>query len=270
MTAVSPAAPARAMPPHVSPLDGLRQTLTLAWRTLVQVRHNPWELGDFSFQPIMFVLLFTFVFGGAIAGSTGDYLQFALPGIIMMNAIFITMYTGLGLNTDVTKGVFDRLRSLPIARWAPLTGRITADLVKQAWSVALLLVVGYILGFRVTTNFWGVLGTFALVLLFSLAFSWVSVLVGLLARDPEQVQLFSFTALFPVTFVSSVFVPTITMPGWLQGWVRINPVTSLSDAARGMLVGGPTVGPTMRALLWAIAIAAVFAPLSAWAFRRRV
>jgi oleandomycin transport system permease protein len=268
MTAVSqsPATPA----PHVSPLAGLQQTATLAWRTLVQVRHNPWELGDFSFQPIMFVLLFTFVFGGAIAGDTGDYLQFALPGIIMMNAIFITMYTGLGLNTDVTKGVFDRLRSLPIARWAPLTGRITADLVKQAWSVALLLVVGYVLGFRVTTNLWGVLGTFALVLVFSLAFSWVSVLVGLLARDPEHVQLFSFTALFPVTFVSSVFVPAETMPGWLQAWVKINPVTHLSDAARGMLVGGPVAGPVLRSLLWALLIAAVFAPLSAWAFRRRV
>ncbi|HEY3007078.1 MAG TPA: ABC transporter permease [Micromonosporaceae bacterium] len=268
MTAATQPAPALA--PHVSPVEGLRQTATLAWRTLVQVRHNPWELGDFSFQPIMFVLLFTFVFGGAIAGDTGDYLQFALPGIVMMNAVFITMYTGLGLNTDVTKGVFDRLRSLPIARWAPLTGRIAADLVKQAWSVALLLVVGYVLGFRVTTNFWGVLGMFALVLLFSLAFSWVSVLVGLLARDPEHVQLFSFTALFPVTFVSSVFVPAATMPGWLQSWVKINPVSYLSEAARGMLVGGPVAGPTLRAILWAALIAAVFAPLSAWAFKRRV
>jgi oleandomycin transport system permease protein len=270
MTAVSPTAPPPVLAPRVAPIDGLRQTGTLAWRTLVQVRHNPWELGDFSFQPIMFVLLFTFVFGGAIFGSTGDYLQFALPGIIMMNAVFITMYTGLGLNTDVTKGVFDRLRSLPIARWAPLTGRIVADLVKQAWSVALLLGVGYVLGFRVTTNFWGVVGTFALVLVFSLAFSWVSVLVGLLAKDPEQVQLFSFTALFPVTFVSSVFVPAETMPGWLQTWVNINPVSYLSEACRGMLVGGPVAGPTIRSLLWALAITLVFAPLSAWAFKRRV
>ena len=137
------------------PDRGLRQTLTLAWRTLVQIRHNPWELGDFSFQPIMFVLLFTYVFGGAIAGSTGDYLTFALPGIIVMNMLFVTMYVGLGLNTDLTKGVFDRLRSLPIARWAPLAGRITADLVKQAWSIALLLGVGIILGFRLGTTWLG-------------------------------------------------------------------------------------------------------------------
>ena len=119
--ATAPTAPA--LSPQVSPVEGLRQTLTLAWRTLVQIRHNPWELGDFSIQPIMFVLLFTYVFGGAIAGSTGEYLTFALPGIIVMNMLFVTMYVGIGLNTDLTKGVFDRLRSLPIARWAPLAGR---------------------------------------------------------------------------------------------------------------------------------------------------
>ncbi|MBA3720648.1 MAG: ABC transporter permease, partial [Nocardioidaceae bacterium] len=131
---------------RVSPVDGLRQTLTLGWRTLVQIRHNPWELGDFSFQPIMFVLLMTYVFGGAIAGSTSAYLTFMLPGIIVMNMLFVTMYVGMGLNVDLTKGVYDRLRSLPIARWAPMAGRISADLVKQAWSILLVLVVGMILG----------------------------------------------------------------------------------------------------------------------------
>lgn len=264
MTATTPA-----LRPRVSPLEGLRQTLTLAWRTLVQIRHNPWELGDFSFQPIMFVLLFTYVFGGAIKGSTGAYLTFALPGIIVMNMLFVTMYVGLGLNTDLTKGVFDRLRSLPIARWAPLTGRITADLLKQAWSIALLLGVGFILGFRLGTNLAGLVGAVALLLFFALAFSWVSVLVGVLARDPEKVQLFGFTALFPVTFVSNVFVPVETMPGWLQGVVKANPVSILSDAARGLLVGGPTVGPVLASILWGIGIMAVFAPLSMWGFKRR-
>ena len=134
-TVTGPAAPA--VKPRVSMAEGLTQTLTLAWRTIVQVRHNPWELGDYSIQPIMFVLLFTYVFGGAIAGSTGDYLTFALPGIIVMNMLFVTMYVGTGLNTDLTKGVFDRLRSLPIARWAPMAGRILADQVKQAWSIFL-------------------------------------------------------------------------------------------------------------------------------------
>lgn len=258
------------LPAKVSPIEGLQQSATLAWRTLVQIRHNPWELGDYSFQPIMFVLMFTYVFGGAIAGSTGDYLTFALPGIIVMNMLFVTMYVGLGLNTDLTKGVFDRLRSLPVARWAPMAGRISADLVKQAWSFALLLGVGIILGFRIGTSFLELLGAVALVLLFALAFSWTSVLVGLLAKNPEQVQLFGFTALFPVTFVSNVFVPEETMPGWLQPIVEANPVSILADATRGLMVGGPVAGPVLWSLVWAAAIVVVFAPLSVWAFKRRV
>ena len=251
-------------------VEGLRQSATLAWRTLVQIRHNPWELGDFSFQPIMFLLMFTYVFGGAIEGSTGDYLTFALPGIIVMNMLFVTMYVGLGLNTDLTKGVFDRLRSLPLARWAPMAGRIAADLVKQAWSVVLLLGVGMLLGFRVETSPLAVLGMTALVLAFALAFSWVSVLVGVLAKDPEHVQLFGFTALFPVTFVSNVFVREETMPDWLRAVVEVNPVSILADASRGLLVGGPVAGPVTWSLVFAVAFTAVFAPLSMWAFRRRV
>ena len=182
-------------------VEGLRQTLTLAWRTLIQIRHNPWELGDFSIQPIIFVLLFTYVFGGAIADSPAEYLQYALPGIIVMNMFFVTMYVGQGLNTDITKGVFDRLRSLPIARWAPLSGRILADMVKQAWSIVLLLVVGFILGFRLGTSVAGLAAAFLLIMFFALCFSWVTVLVGVLASEPEKVQLFGFTALFPVTFL---------------------------------------------------------------------
>lgn len=264
MTAVSDVSP------RVTPAEGLRQTLTLAWRTLVQIRHNPYELLDFSIQPIMFVLLFTYVFGGAIAGSTGAYLTFALPGIIVMNMLFVTMYVGLGLNTDLTKGVFDRLRSLPIARWAPLAGRITADLVKQAWSVLLLLIVGFVLGFRVGTNVMGLLAATLLILVFALAFSWVSVLVGVLAKEPEKVQVFGFTALFPITFISNVFVQTSTMPGWLQPVVKANPVSILSDAARGLIVGGPVATPVLQSLLWAAGIAIVFAPLSAYFFKRRI
>jgi len=270
MTAVSAPVATPALSPRVSPVEGLRQTLTLAWRTLVQVRHNPFELLDFSIQPIMFVLLFTYVFGGAISGSTGAYLTFALPGIIVMNMLFVTMYVGMGLNTDLTKGVFDRLRSLPIARWAPLAGRIAADLVKQAWSIALLLAVGLLMGFRIGTNWAGMLGAFALLLLFALAFSWVSVLVGVLAKDPEHVQIFGFTALFPLTFVSSVFVPINEMPGWLQAFVKVNPVTILADATRGLMVGGPVATPVMQTLMWAAIITAVFAPLAVWAFKRRV
>jgi oleandomycin transport system permease protein len=273
MTAVPTTLPAAQPEDSSSDLrlaDGLRQSATLAWRTLVQIRHNPWELGDFSFQPIMFVLLFTYVFGGAIAGSTGEYLTYALPGIIVMNMLFVTMYVGMGLNTDLTKGVFDRLRSLPLARWAPMAGRITADLVKQAWSILLLLGVGMLLGFRFGTSLPAVLAASLLLLAFALAFSWVSVLVGVLAKDPEHVQIFGFTALFPVTFVSNVFVESETMPGWLQAVVDVNPVSVLADATRGLMVGGPVAGPVTWSLVSVLVITAVFAPLSMWAFRRRV
>jgi oleandomycin transport system permease protein len=218
----------------------------------------------------MFVLLFTYVFGGAIAGSTGEYLTFALPGIIVMNMVFVTMYVGMGLNTDLTKGVFDRLRSLPIARWAPMAGRITADLVKQAWSIFLLLGVGAILGFRIGTSWLELLAAVALLLVFALAFSWISVLAGIRAKDPEQMQIFGYTALFPITFVSNVFVPVETMPDWLQVVVEVNPISILADATRGLMVGGPVAEPVVGSLLWAAAIVAVFAPLSMRAFRRRL
>src|ERR1700754_1136717 len=139
------------VPARLTPLVAVRNTATLAWRTLVQIKHNPFELIDFSVQPIMFLVLFTYIFGGAIAGSTSEYLAFGLPGIMVQNMLFATMNTGVGLNTDISKGVFDRLRSLPISRFSPLAGRILADVIKQAWAIGLLLVVGTILGFRIQT-----------------------------------------------------------------------------------------------------------------------
>jgi oleandomycin transport system permease protein len=261
---------AAAPPARTRPFEGLVQSVTLSWRTLVQIKHNPMELIDFSIQPIMFLLLFTYVFGGAISGSTGDYLTFALPGIIVQNALFGTLNTGVGLNTDLTKGVFDRLRALPIARWSPLAGRIAADMVKQAWAMALLLGLGAIMGFRVGTGVAGVLGAFGLMLVFAMAFSWISVLVGMLVSEPEKVMIFGFAVMFPLTFVSNAFVPSDTMPGWLQGWVDVNPVTKLADAVRGLLVDGPVAGPLAASLLWAAGILAVFAPLAVRAFKRRV
>ena len=256
--------------PRPGAAAGLRHTGTLAWRTLVQIKHNPFELFDFSVQPVMFLLLFTYVFGGAIAGSTGDYLVFGLPGIIVQNLLFATLNTGVGLKTDLTKGVFDRMRSLPIARWSPLAGRIVADVIKQAWAVTLLLVVGMLLGFRIGTGPLHVLGAFALLLTFALAASWLSVLVAMLVSAPEKVQIFGFVTLFPLTFASNAFAPTATMPGWLQAWVKVNPVSVLADAVRGLLSGGPVAGPVTQSLLWSAGLLLVFAPLSVWAFRRRV
>lgn len=248
----------------------IQQTLTLAWRSLVQIRHNPWELGDYSIQPVLFLVLFLYVFGGAVAGSTEAYLSFMLPGVIVMNLMFVTVYVGHGLNTDLTKGVFDRLRALPIPRWAPLAGRIIADMVKQAVCIFLLLGIGFLLGYRPGGPISGVFAMTVLLLVFALAASWIMVLIGVIARDPEHVQLFGFTVLFPVTFVSNAFVPLETMPDWLQGVVAINPVSVLTDASRALLAGTPVMDPVIGSLLWALGIAAVFAPLSVWALSRRL
>jgi len=258
--------------PRVGPLDGIRQTFSLAWRTLVQIRHNPVELIDFSIQPVMFLLLFTYVFGGAIGGSPHAYLMFALPGIIVQNSLFTTLNTATGLSTDLKEGFFDRLRSLPIARFAPLAGRILADIAKQAWAVAMLLAIGAILGFRFGAGAGrplGALAAFALVLVCTLAISWALVLVSMLAANPEKVQIFGFVVLFPLTFTSDAFVRTASMPGWLQAWSKANPVSILSDAMRGLLVSGPAARPVAESLLYAAAFTLVFAPLAVRAFKRR-
>src|SRR5215211_6333402 len=235
--------PVPAVQDRVGPLDAARHTLTLAWRSLVQIRHNPMELADLSLQPLMFVVLFAYVFGGAISGSPKAFLQFGLAGII-------------------TQGVFDRFRSLPIARSAPLAGRIAADVVRQVWSMAILLGVGTLLGFRVQTNPAGVLAAVALILVFTCAFSWLPVLVAMLVDEPEKVMMLGFVVVFPLTFASSAFVPVATMPGWMQAWVAVNPATLLVDAVRGLLVGGAVAAPALGALAWAAAIGAVAAPVA--------
>jgi oleandomycin transport system permease protein len=265
-----PGGAAGGLAPRVGPLEGLRQTFSLAWRTLVQIKHNPAELIDFSIQPVMFLLLFTYVFGGAIGGSPHKYLMFALPGIIVQNSLFTTLNTATGLSTDLEKGFFDRLRSLPIARFAPLAGRILADIAKQAWSVLMLLVIGFILGFRIGTNPLATLAAVGLILVSTLALSWALVLVAMLAANPEKVQIFGFVVLFPITFTSDAFVRTASMPGWLQAWSKANPVSLISDAMRGLMVSGPIARPLAESLLYAVAFTAVFAPLAVRAFRRRV
>lgn len=270
VTATLPAPGGDAASGRVRPLAAFRQTGTMAWRSLVSVKHNPLELVDYSITPIMFVGLFAFVFGGQMAGSPKEYLQYALAGIIVQNTLFMSMYTALSLNTDLTKGVFDRLRSLPIARSAPLLGRITADLCKQLWAMLLMIGLGALLGFRLHQGALGLLLGALLLLAFAAAMSWTAVLIGLLAGDAEKVQVFAFTIIFPLTFTSSAFARVETMPGWLQAWVEINPVTHLSDAFRALLVGGELAGPVVWSLVWAAGIAAVFFPLAMRAYRARL
>ncbi|MGI8333106.1 ABC transporter permease [Actinomadura scrupuli] len=279
MTTLAEPAPAPVtLGKRISPISAVNNTLTLAWRSLVQIKHNPMELIDLSIQPIMFVLLFAYVFGPAMAGSVSAYLPILIPGIIVQNALFATMSTGVGLNVDVTKGVFDRLRSLPISRTSPLAGRILADIAKQAWSMAILLTVGVLMGFRIETTPLAVIPAFGLLLAFALLLSWASVFIGLTVSEPEKVQVFGFVVIFPLTFLSNAFIPlSHKYPDWIYNVMKYNPVSQMVDALRGLLIGHDlqghsqgVAGPATASLLWGLALAAVFIPLSLRAFKGRV
>lgn len=254
---------------RVGPVEGLRQTLTLAWRSIIRIKHDPSEVAELSFQPIIFTLLFTYVFGGAISGDRQSYLQFMIPGMLVMTMLFTSLQVGQGINTDLVKGTFDRLRSLPIARSAPLAGRIVADQLKQIWAIILVTGVSLLLGFRPEEGALGVIAAAPLLLIFSAAFSWVAVLVGVTAKDAERVQLFGMTVVLPISFVSGVFAPTDTMPGVLRAFADINPVGNLLEACRGLINGGPVAEPLTWSLAWAAIIVLVFAPLAVRALNKR-
>jgi len=259
-------APAR----RLSPLGGLRNTFTLTWRSVLKIRTNMEDVIGLSLQPIMFLVLFTYVFGGAIAhGNTHTYLQYELPGLLVMTVVFATLGTGLMLNQDITGGVFDRFRSLPIARWAPLAGAVLGDMVRYMISVAVTIGFGMLLGFRVETNPFAAIAGCLLLLTFALALCWVSALLGLLVKTPQGVQVFGSLGIFPLVFGSNLLVQTATMPGWLQAFVKVNPISYLTEAERSLFTGGPVASPAIRSLLWALGIFVVFAPLAVRAYRRR-
>lgn len=249
----------------------LRNVASMAWRNLVQIKHNPMELVDLSLQPVMFLLLFVYVFGGQMDGSPTNYLQYALAGLIAQNSLFATMNTSIGVNTDISKGVFDRFRSLPIARSAPLAGRIIADMFKQVWSLALMLSLGLLIGFNLDGGLLGAFGAAALLVAFAVAMSWFAVLIGVIAKSAEKVQIFAFVLIMPLTFTSSAFVRPETMPGLLETWAsNLNPVSHLADATRGLLGDGPVAQPLAWTLVWAAALAALFFPLAMRAYRSKL
>jgi oleandomycin transport system permease protein len=254
----------------MTPDRALRHSLTLAWRTLVRIRRNPEQLLDVTLQPIVFVTLFVFLFGGAIRNETRhQYLEFVLPGIMVMTVVFASMGTGIGLNTDVTKGIFDRFRSLPISRSAPLTGTIMGDFVRYLVSIAMVFAYGSVLGFRIGSNPLFALAAVGLMFVFGFAVGWIWVLLGLYVKSPQSLQGFGFIVMFPLTFGSNVFVSTSTLPGWLQAWVKVNPVTALTQVSRDLVLGtGPVATPAWHSVLWAAAITAVFAPLAVRRYRR--
>jgi oleandomycin transport system permease protein len=265
----------QAPPPVSAPEQGtrpfplLRHSLVLAGRAVRKIRRTPEQFIDVTLQPIIFVILFVYVFGGAISGSTHDYLQYVLPAIMVQTVLFSSLSIGVNLNTDIKKGVFDRFRSLPIGRSAPLIGAVSAEVVRFSTSVIVLMAFGYALGFRVGTDPLSALAGCLLAVAFALCMSWVAVFLGTWLRESGAVQGIGFLVMFPLTFGSNMFVPTSSLPGWLQGWVRINPVTHLTDAIRGLLVGGPVAAPVGWSVLTGAIILAIFAPLAVATYRRK-
>jgi ABC transporter DrrB family efflux protein len=264
-------------PPVLPPLEEetlgerLRWTvvdaLTLAKRNLTHLVRLPQLLVFATIQPVMFVLLFTFVFGGAI-DTPGDYIDFLMPGIFVQTVTFGATQTGVGLADDLGKGLIERFRTLPMSRSAVLAGRTLSDLTRNAMVVLLMFVVGTLVGFSPDGGVLSVLAAAGVVLLFSFALSWMAALVGLSATDAETAQTTMFPLLFPLVFASSAFVPTTSMPDWLRVWADNQPVTATVDAARALTQGVATTGDVLPSILWSAAIIAVFAPLAVRRYRR--
>jgi len=243
-------------------------SFAFGWRAVLKIKHVPMQLFDVTAFPIMFVLLYTYLFGGALAGSPREYLQDLLPGILVMTVSWITMYTGQALNTDISKGIFDRFRSLPIWRPAVLVGMLLADAARYAMAATVVIAVGLALGFRPDGGPVGVVAAVALLLVFAFSLSWVWTAIGLRVPTPEAVLQVSMTVLFPLTFASNVFVDPDTMPGWVQAFVDVNPVTHLSTAARGLMHGAVDGGAVAWVFAWSAVLVAVFAPLTMRLYNR--
>ena len=244
------------------PASALSASVTLAWRALLKIKHVPFQLFDVTVFPLMMTVMFTYLFGGALAGSTRDYLQFLLPGITVQTIVFITVYTGVGLNTDISKGLFDRFRSLPIWQPAPIVGALLGDVLRYSLAALVVISAGLIMGFRPEAGLPGVVLAVLLMLVFASALSWPWIIVGMLVKSPESVMTSSFLVLFPLTFVSNIFVDPATMPGWLQAVVEVNPVSHLSSASRGLMHGHVQVGDILWVLLASLVITLIFAPIA--------
>ena len=250
------------------PASALSAVATLAWRAMLKIKHVPFQLFDVTVMPIMFTLLFTYIFGGALAGSPREYIQYLLPGVLVQTIIFITVYTGVGLNTDIHKGLYDRFRSLPMSQPAPLFGALAGDLFRYSVASALILVVGLILGFRPQGGVLGVLLAMALVMVFCFALSWCWIIVGMLVRTPESVMTTSFIFLMPLTFASNIFVDLRTMPPLLQAIVSRNPVTHLANASRGLMHGQPVGTEILWVLLASAIIVLIASPVAMRMYRK--
>ena len=244
-------------------------SLTFAWRALLKIKHVPEQLGDVIGIPLLFTLMFTYLFGGALAGSTSGYLQFLLPGTLALAVVFVTVYSGVTLNRDLATGAFDRFRSLPIWRPAPIVGGMIGDAGRYLLASVLVIGLGLAMGFNPKGGAVGTIAAVGLVLVFAFGLSWVWTTLGLVLRTPNAVMSIGFVVLFPLGFTSNIFVRPETMPAWLQAVTEINPVTHLVTAVRGLMEGTAT-GPQIAWVLVAAAIlTAVFGPLTAYLYRQR-
>jgi len=277
MTAVTTArptsgtsAPAGLSPgPRPGPPGAWAASVAFGWRALLKIKHVPEMLLDVIAIPVIFTLMFTYLFGGALASSPHRYLQFILPGTLVMAVLLVTMYAGTGLATDRARGITDRFRALPIWRLAPVAGALLGDIARYLLAASLVALLGLAIGYRPEGGTPGIMAGIGLLLVFALALSFMWTALGLLLRTPQAVMSAGTVVLFPLTLASNVFVAPRTMPGWLQGFVAVNPVSHLVTAERGLIAGHPAGGQIAWVLLASGAVAAVFAPVSAWLYGRR-
>jgi ABC-2 type transport system permease protein len=248
--------------------SALSATLTFGWRGMLKVKHVPEQLIDVTITPVMFTLLFTYLFGGAIAGSTSAYRDFILPGILVIAVLFTTVYSGIAINTDVTRGVVDRFRSLPIWPSAPLLGALLGDMVRYLVASAVIIVLGLILGFRPDNGVPGVLGSVGLVVFFSFGLSWVFTSLGLVMRSPNATMNAGFMAIFPLTFLTNVYVEPDTLPSGLEAFVNANPISHLTSACRGLMNGTVEAENLIVVLGTTVLLTAIFLPLTTYLYRR--
>lgn len=249
--------------------SAVSNALVFGWRAALKFRHVPEQLFDLVMTPIMFTLLFTFVFGGALAGSPADYLQFFLPGILVQTVCFNAVYSGMGLSTDLGKGLFDRFRSLPIWPLSPFAGLVAGDMLRHLIAGGIILSIGLILGYRPEAGVPGVLGAFALLLAIGFGMGWIFIVLGMLIRTPMTMMTIGFTILFPLVFASNVMVQPATMPGWLRGFVDVNPISLMTTALRGLMSGNVEIFQIALALIAPVVLTAVLAPVTLWLYLRR-
>jgi ABC-2 type transport system permease protein len=257
------------VPSPTQPAGPVSASLTFAWRSLLKIRHVPEQLGDVIGIPILFTLLFTYLFGGAVAGSTHDYLQYLLPGTLALAVVFVTVYSGVTLNRDLTTGAFDRFRSLPIWRPAPIVGALIGDLGRYLLAAVLVVGLGLVMGYRAEGGPLGVLAAVALVIAFASALSWVWIALGLVLRTPTAVMNLGFVLLFPLTFLSNVFVAPATMPDWLRHVADANPISHLVTATRALMDGTAAAQDALVVLATAAVLLLVFAPVTVLLYQRR-